>query len=372
MSRLWLAALALAVVIAAAVSCAEVAEGRRPAHPAVAASSQADPALPLRAAFYYPWFPQAWTQQSTYPYTNYNPVLGFYDSGSPAVIANHIAAMQYGNIQAGIASWWGQGHHTDQRVPALLAAAAGTGFKWSLYYEPEGQGLTTVAQITSDLRYIQANYASDASYLKIGGKFVVFVYGDPSDNCDTATRWKDANTVGAYVVLKVFAGYRDCINQPDGWHQYAPAVAADHQGSYAYTISPGFDKIGEPAPRLTRDPARWRQNIRDMIASGAAFQLVTTFNEWGEGTAVEDAREWDSPSGYGIYLDALHDNGAEPPAATPTPTAQSVGGSAALPHLPPSDGGDAAPLAAIVVALAAAVIAVGLAGLAIARRRRAR
>jgi hypothetical protein len=33
---------------------------------------------------------------------------------------------------------------------------------------------------------------------------------------------------------------------------------------------------------------------------------VTTFNEWGEGTAVEPAREWRSKSGFGKYLDALH------------------------------------------------------------------
>jgi hypothetical protein len=29
--------------------------------------------------------------------------------------------------------------------------------------------------------------------------------------------------------------------------------------------------------------------------------------EWGEGTAVESSTEWDSSSGYGQYLDCLHD-----------------------------------------------------------------
>jgi hypothetical protein len=46
-----------------------------------------------------------------------------------------------------------------------------------------------------------------------------------------------------------------------------------------------------------------------MIASRARWQLITTFNEWGEGTAVESAREWRSSSGYGAYLDILHNNG---------------------------------------------------------------
>jgi hypothetical protein len=58
-----------------------------------------------------------------------------------------------------------------------------------------------------------------------------------------------------------------------------------------------------------------------MMASGARFQLITSFNEWGEGTSVESASQWASSSGYGAYLDALHDNGAEPPAGTSTPTA---------------------------------------------------
>ncbi|MFL5759808.1 MAG: metallophosphoesterase family protein, partial [Thermomicrobiales bacterium] len=96
-----------------------------------------------------------------------------------------------------------------------------------------------------------------------------------------------------------------------------------------------------------------QQNVRDMVASGAPWQLVTTFNEWGEGTAVESATEWQSGSGYGAYLDALHTNGqgtittpvstAVPtstpmttptltptvtPTRTPTPSATAVSGSA--------------------------------------------
>ena len=46
-----------------------------------------------------------------------------------------------------------------------------------------------------------------------------------------------------------------------------------------------------------------------MVASGEPWQLVTTFNEWGEGTSVESAVEWASASGYGQYMDVLHNNG---------------------------------------------------------------
>ena len=296
------------------------------------------PALPLRAAFYYPWFPETWKQAvSPYKNTNYTPTLGFYDSSDPAVIRQHITAMQYAHVQAGIASWWGQGTHTDRRIPTILAATAGSTFRWSVYYELEGQGNPTVSQITDDLSYLRDHFGNDPSYLRIDDRFVVFVYADAADSCEMADRWKQANVVNAYIVLKVVAGFQNCMSQPDGWHQYGPAVAASSHGRFSFAISPGFWKVGE-SQRLDRDLTRWRQNIRDMIASGATFQLITTFNEWGEGTAVESAQEWASASGYGAYLDALHDDGAQPAPLEPTSNHSLILTSDSPPALDPTPG----------------------------------
>ena len=263
------------------------------------------PSFPIRAAFYYPWFPGSWTQSHIYPYTNYDPQLGFYSSSDSTTLKTHIQMMQYAHIQAGIASWWGQGSYADARIPYLLNAASGTNFRWGLYYELESLGDPSVSQIQSDLTYIRNRYAGNPSFLRVNGKFVIFVYTDGNDGCAMAARWKKANTVGAYVVLKVFAGYTSCASQPNNWHQYAPSGAADQQGHYSYSISPGFWKYGE-SPLLARDVTRWTQNVKDMVASRTQWQLITTFSEWGEGTAVEPAVQWASPSGYGQYLDVLH------------------------------------------------------------------
>lgn len=276
--------------------------------------------LPLRAAFYYPWFPGAWTQQGVYPYSINTTSLGVYNGGDPDVLAAHIDAMRYGNIDAGIASWWGPGTREDERMPQLLAAAEGSGFRWATYYEDEGFDNPSVATIQSDLEYLREQYAANPNYLRIDGRFVVFAYGGV-ESCEMADRWEQANTVDAYVVLKVFSGYRSCASQPDGWHQYAPAEAADAQGSDSYSISPGFHLYGEPE-RLPRDLARWERNVREMTASEADWQLVTTFNEWGESTAVESAEEWESASGYGAYLDMLHRYGRETSVSASLPPAQ--------------------------------------------------
>lgn len=274
--------------------------------------------FPIRAAFYYSWFPQAWTQSGIFPYTNYYPSLGYYNSSDTAIIKQHISAMQYGKIQAGIASWWGQGTHTDGRISTILQASDGTGFRWALYHEMEGSSDPTAAQIQNDLTYMKDRYWGDPNYLKIGGRPVVFVYANGADGCGMADRWKQGNTVNAYIVLKVFTGYKTCVNQPQSWHQYSPAVATSSHAGYSYSISPGFWLKGQ-AVRLARDLTRWQQNVRDMVASKAPWQLITTFSEWGEGTIVESAQEWASVSGYGTYLDALHNDGVTG-TTTPTPT----------------------------------------------------
>ena len=60
---------------------------------------------------------------------------------------------------------------------------------------------------------------------------------------------------------------------------------------------------------MARDPARWAQDIANMVNSHEPWQLVTTFNEWMEGTSIEGATEWASTSGQGVYMDALHNDG---------------------------------------------------------------
>lgn len=120
-------------------------------------------------------------------------------------------------------------------------------------------------------------------------------------------RWLQANAGRFVLVLKVFSGYRQCAQQPDSWAQYGPASATDSQPGYSYSISPGFWKADESAPRLARDLTRWQANIKSMVASNAPWQLITTWNEFGEGTSVEDAAEWSDPGIFGQYVQAMHD-----------------------------------------------------------------
>ena len=283
--------------------------------PSVTAAVPADPdPLPnldgvtsIRTAFYYPWFPETWRTSTDQVMTNFDPVGGFYDSSDPAVIARHLDELEYAHVDVAISSWWGDDSPTGRRFEELLAAGAGHPIRWSIYYEPEGYADPAPDEIVADLGGLLARHESDDRLFRLGGRVVVFVYGDPSDGCSTASRWAEVTRrLNVAVVLKVFEAYKGCPDQPAAWHQYAPAAAADAQLPWSFSVSPGFWLAGESV-RLARDPAVFRYAVGSMVAAQPLFQMITTFNEWGEGTAVEPATEWASPSGYGVYLDILHE-----------------------------------------------------------------
>jgi hypothetical protein len=267
------------------------------------------PAFPIRATFYYAWYPEAWTRYGLFPYSKFRPSLSFYTADDGTIVRAHTAAMRYAHLDAGIYSWWGPSGYppTDERFSRYLAEARTTPFRWAIYYEREGYENPSVDKIRSDLEYVRDRYASQPAYLKVDGRFVVFVYANGADGCDTAHRWVDANTVGAYVVLSGFGGWATCPWQPQAWHQYSATLPEYTFSPTSFMISPGFDEASARSPVFGRSLDLWRRSIADMVASDAPWELVISFNEWPEGTSIESGGDWASASGYGEYLDALHD-----------------------------------------------------------------
>jgi len=313
-----LAALVAGITVSAGIASAEIRLqlGRSSSSLSTAstgdgASGKTQPSFPIRAAFYYPWFPETWTVGGEY--AHYRPSLGYYSTTSVRVQRAHITALTYAGMNAAISEWTPPPHYRNARLRALLAQTVRmrSALRWSIYYSPEGKADPSPAEIASNLAYVRDSLAVSPAYLRVGGRFVVFVWsrGGADHTCSLADRWREANALignAAYVVLKVFEGYRSCSSQPDSWHQYGPAVAVSLVAGHSYAISPGFWKADEVTPRLGRDLARFTQSIRAMIASKAPWQLVTTFNEWGEGTQVESSTSWATASGMGAYVDALH------------------------------------------------------------------
>ena len=278
----------------------------------ITAQAPAPPPPPtsIRAACVYTWYPNTWTVNGKHVF--YHPTAGYYDSADTAIIDGQIAALDYAKVQVALMSWWGQGQQRENLIMPLWQsriAAKNSPLKMGFYYEKEGFGNPSVAEISGDLAYLKANYGGATAYKPNGKPLTVFVYNADDSTAEVCQRWSAANGVGAYIGLKVFPNFQTASPQPDAWHQYGPASREQNVGT-TFSISPGFWRADEATARLSRDPVAWKQNVRDMVNSGVHWNLITTFNEWGEGTAVESATEWSSASGFGTYLDALHTDGA--------------------------------------------------------------
>ena len=242
--------------------------------------------------------------------------FGFYESENSDVVDFHIKSMDHAKIDLAISSWWGQSHKTDKNLKLNLdrTESLKSDLKWVAFYEQEGKGKNpSPGQIRNDLDYLRSKYVSRNAYGRINGKPVIFVWNEGDKDCNTADRWAAAGAFNDwYVVLKYWgrAAFK-CAKQPGAWYEYGRSangtLIKSDQRKHSFLVCPGF-KMADGSREKEwqhRNPAEWRKAIRRMVNSGADFQVITSFNEWGEGTAIENAKQWNSASGYGTYLDIL-------------------------------------------------------------------
>jgi hypothetical protein len=283
-----------------------------------------DSEYPLRGIFYYAWYPNTWAPNGYH--VQYHPTSGYYTSTDLSAINHHITELAYANVDVAIASWWGLDNaNRAPRDVAIKSCMDETDrrtengeidLKWAIYYELEAFYNEPMDTIKADLNYLMERYVKqNKCYAHIDGKPVVFVYtrGSEDNTEEFMKKWADAVDGKWYYVLKVFGGYKDMPYQPSSWHQYGPSTRV-HKMTDSYgklvsvNISPGF-KHADPNKEtfLERaDRTLWTEVIKEMVASKADWQLVTSYNEWGEGTAIESAAEWQTHTGYGMYQDVLH------------------------------------------------------------------
>jgi len=288
-------------------------------------------------AFYYPWYTNPAVPGGSGLRRNWNPVdeqakqignvahypaLGPYDSHDPKLIAQHCAWSKQAGVDAWIVSWWGKGSPTDRVMPRLLEACQKAGLEVTIYYEtvPRPQNAESAAK---DLLDLLNRYGDHPAWLRIGGKPVVFIYGRTLGEIGLSGWLAAISEVNRrYPRKAVFLG--DQISTAgarifDGVHTYNPVGSlagkslaevrawakatypgwvktADAQGRIStITVIPGYDdrKIRKPglcADRLKGESyrAQWDQ----AVAADPHWILVTSWNEWWEGSEIEPSAEF--------------------------------------------------------------------------------
>jgi len=251
------------------------------------------------------------------------PAQGPYSSAEPAVISRHVEQAQSHGVTGFISSWWGQGTYEDKVVSPLLKLAAKAGFKVSVYWETApGKGKDQVDQAVKDLVFLLGGYATNKAFLKVDGKPVIFVYGRvigqvPLNSWPGIIR---AARAEAGEFLLIADGYREELARTfDGLHEYNPcgavaskspddlrAWAAGHYGDAVklarqrgriscVTVIPGYDdtKIRKPGLDADRlDGEVYRVLWDEAIKAAPDWVLITSWNEWHEGSEIEPSFEY--------------------------------------------------------------------------------
>lgn len=269
------------------------------------------PRLPVRAAFYTARYPTGWSAG-----TRYHPQAGRYDGASPPVVAHQLADLAFGRFGAAIVPWSGAGTASDRRDGTLLSLTGvlGSPVRWAFAPTAEVLGDPSPARIAALLAALDERHGRAPAYLRVRGRPVVFVPAGPGDTCASVRRWVEGNaTAHLHLVFGAAANRRGCRPAPDDWYPAGSATRYARAGR-SVTISPGGAPAGTAPAALPRDLLAFSAAIRRMTASHAGFQLMASYDGWSDGTAVEPAEEWASPSGHGQYLDALHASGVVPKA----------------------------------------------------------
>lgn len=281
-------------------------------------------------AIYYPWYGsngRHWggsnpAQHEILNATHY-PMVGPYDSHDRGVIDSQIEMARTHGLTGFISSWWGQKTFEGEAVPLLLDAAEKKGFHVSVYWETApGKGTGQISQAISDLVYLVNHYGVRKVFLKVDGKPVIFVYGRVvqqvpleswpailsgarakagdfmlvADGCDDEhARVFDAVHVysfaGALVHMK--------LDELAAWARknYAAAVnrARDRQSIACITVIPGYDdtKIRHPGFKVDRQNGEvYRTLWQAALEANPDWVLITSWNEWHEGSEIEPSFEY--------------------------------------------------------------------------------
>jgi len=300
--------------------------------------AQSEPVPHQVLAFYYGWYGNPATSGQWVHWKNVDPAneriensthypaYGAYDSHDPAVLDRQAAAARGAGITGFIASWWGQGSFEDRGLPLLLDAAAKHGLAVSAYYEkiPGEDAPGRIKGAIADLDYLLSHYAAHKAWLRAGGKPVVFVYGRALHQLSPA-EWREViaqihrdnpggvalvadSLESAFVAAFDGASTYNITGQtqhkmPPQLHDWARVaypklVAAAGPGKIStVTVIPGYDDrfVGRPAPRPVTE--RWggetyRALWQEAVAADPDYVLITSWNEWHEGSEIEPSVEY--------------------------------------------------------------------------------
>ena len=326
------------------------------------AASQESP-RPLLMAHYMPWYQTPavtgswgwhWTMNHFNPNqkdasgqpsiaSHYHPLTGPYDSSDDALLEYQVLLMKLSGIDGVIVDWYGFENFWDYGVindstRKLFQYVKKAGLRFAICYEDvtiknmkENAHLKATDAYTHGqqvMRYMQNNWFGDEAYLKIDGRPVLFVFGNPpyfKQSSDWATLFSVLKT--APILISEDAPLPPAAPASFPWPPMSMTRSSEltqntlssyltsfyqKAKSWDYHIAsafPGFHDIYKEAGVSagyayldTRSGETFRYTLQVALDSHPDVIQLVTWNDYGEGTNIEPTTEY----GY-QYLEIVQD-----------------------------------------------------------------
>ena len=275
---------------------------------------------PLVFAFYYIWYEKEKGMKNA----AHRPKIGEYSSDSNDVISYHFDLCRKAGIDCLIVSWGGKDNKYNNIIPFLLNEGYEKGVKISLYYEEVPS--FNREDFVDEIVYILKNYSSHPAYLKLGDKPVIFFYDRITmqmSPVNIALSILDIEKIHSEGIVAIGGGF-SYINAQifDGVHEYFVGEEYVNKNlneikkiscwKYNYQVKlleekiitkrkisclpiiPGYDDIKiRNGFKIERFDGKLYQILwKQAIKAKPDWILITSFNEWWEGTEIEPSEEY--------------------------------------------------------------------------------
>lgn len=299
---------------------------------------------PQIGAYYYDWYASEKWRREPAPDM---PMLGPYDSGNPAVAQRHVGWALRAGLDFFVVSWMGPDTAADRNLrEALLPQMYPRGVRLALLYEtalalglPAGRPLDFDVELAAGRHvgdvfvehfdYLADRYLMHPDYLRLGKKPVIVVYLvrdmvhaapyirrvrqrlrergiDPFLVADTVF-WNSPDTLDwpmleeSFQALTAYNMYfrPGFLEQVRRQFEATAEVARKHGLGLVPNVMPGYDDTllrGADRPVLGREDGKFYEQgwaiAAPLLSPQQPFLLITTFNEWHEGTEIEPSTRY--------------------------------------------------------------------------------
>ncbi len=321
------------------------------------APAPAEAASKVMMVYYMPWFTAkpysgSWGWHWTMDHFNpdqvnasgerqiaswYYPLIGPYDSADPAVIEYHVLLMKLAGIDGVIVDWYGSANFLDysgnnQVTLKLLQFARKAGLKFSICYEDQTiqhmidesylNPTNAVFHAQNEMLYLQTNFFSDASYLRLNSRPVLLNFGP--QHFMASSNWADIFSVLSTTNQPAFftednrlAAGAGAFSWPPMWMSQVPGTGGVLSGAALKSYLADFDQkaaswpafISSAFPRFhdvyqraggrnywgylgDRHGDTFRETLSRAMTNSSAIVQIVTWNDFGEGSMVEPTQEY--------------------------------------------------------------------------------